>query len=173
LLVLDIDANDLDYKTTTEINRSIAMNLKRHQEETRKRDQLRKFGLNAQEKALNRVRSAIKAEQQTIAQMIQDREDYQVKLAETEIMKNERIESLEKTHREVSAGVHEFVEPLREKQYEFKRQVLSTEAEVSGLSTKLARETEAFRAETRNLVNMEERKNSNYSKRKSCSFART
>jgi Ran GTPase-activating protein (RanGAP) involved in mRNA processing and transport len=157
LLSLDIDQNDIDCKTFMDITRTVSANMRRHKEEKVRRRRYHKIELEQQDRTLNAIRSEITAQRHNIRQMLEQREDSQNALAAAEARKTTRIEALEQTHHNVSAAVSDLVETLRDRRGQVQHRLMTTEAEFSSLSLRLVRETETFRAESKNLANCEER----------------
>jgi Ran GTPase-activating protein (RanGAP) involved in mRNA processing and transport len=154
---MNIEFNDIDYKTYTDVTKMLAANDRRHKAAKRRIEPAEREEMRAVEKDLAKVRTAIGSERNRIVELTNEREESRKKLKDAQTKKAARVGGLEKRHREISNGVDDLLDMIRTKRSEAQYAVQKLETEVSQVSTRLARELDTFQAECKALSNLEER----------------
>jgi hypothetical protein len=157
LKVLDLESNDLDYKTYTDIMRMIDLNRKRHHEQKLKHSRESHIEVRALQRQLQSIRDQITTERGLLAKMRQEKRESQQKLKETEAHKIKRVGELEAQHRAISTGVSDLLDTIRDQRGAAQGAVQALESEVSVLSNRLARESDNHATERKALGNLAQR----------------
>ena len=157
ILFMDVEFNDIDYKTYKDIQQIVKSNNRQRAEAKRQKLRSERQAELEQQQELHRVRAQVKDQRHQISLLQVQREEAKQHLVDAEKEKCVRIEKLESDQKNLVDRVSGQMEEMRSQRNELALNVQKAEAEVANLSNKLAREQETFKVLCRDHANCEQK----------------
>jgi hypothetical protein len=155
--MLDVEMNPIDHKSNVAIHRLIDENLELHSKLHKLIRMKRQKRKSERDLNLATTRGLITAERDSISKLQQAIAEANAHLGRAEILRASRIGKLEEEWHALVETVDAAAEEQRVIRTDFALKVSDTEHQVSGLSTKFARENETWAAETKSFMRTEDK----------------
>ncbi|OHT10445.1 hypothetical protein TRFO_20252 [Tritrichomonas foetus] len=153
---LNIEANDIDYKSTIEINRLLNVNQLNYKRKAAQRLLGRVLTASKDapanvEARLHRTRNNIINERKTIADLIKTKEELEIKCQETKEKKEKTLTELDDKNNELASELAILTDDCRNKNQDARNALTNLENDIAQINARLVREIEIFKTENKTL----------------------